>query len=105
MALKIAINGYGRIGRQVLRAIHEYGRTDEFDVVAINLGLAGKGLGRFGSTPHHSPDITRRKGKRVLGGGSLAFLTGGFCARFEGDAFGYGCWRGAIVLMGFHLPL
>ncbi len=36
MAIKIAINGYGRIGRNVLRAIHESGRRDEFDVVAIN---------------------------------------------------------------------
>jgi glyceraldehyde 3-phosphate dehydrogenase len=36
MAVKIAINGYGRIGRNILRAIHELGRSDEFDVVAIN---------------------------------------------------------------------
>lgn len=36
MAVKIAINGYGRIGRTVVRAIHELGRSDEFDVVAIN---------------------------------------------------------------------
>jgi len=36
MAVKIAINGYGRIGRNVLRAIHELGRSNEFDVVAIN---------------------------------------------------------------------
>ena len=36
MAIKIAINGYGRIGRNVLRAIHELGRSAEFDVVAIN---------------------------------------------------------------------
>ena len=36
MALKIAINGYGRIGRNIMRAIHEAGRTDEFDIVAIN---------------------------------------------------------------------
>ncbi len=36
MAIKIAINGYGRIGRNVLRAIHESGRREEFDVVAIN---------------------------------------------------------------------
>ena len=36
MAIKIAINGYGRIGREILRAIHEYDRTGEFDVVAIN---------------------------------------------------------------------
>ena len=36
MAIKIAINGYGRIGRNILRAIHELGRSAEFDVVAIN---------------------------------------------------------------------
>ncbi len=36
MTIKIAINGYGRIGRNVLRAIFEQGRTDEFDIVAIN---------------------------------------------------------------------
>ena len=36
MAIKIGINGYGRIGRQIVRAIHELGRKDEFDVVALN---------------------------------------------------------------------
>ena len=36
MAIKVAINGYGRIGRNVLRAIHESGRQGEFQVVAIN---------------------------------------------------------------------
>ena len=35
MAVKVAINGFGRIGRNVLRAIIESGRTD-IDVVAIN---------------------------------------------------------------------
>ena len=36
MAIKIGINGYGRIGRNILRAIHESGRAKEFDVVAVN---------------------------------------------------------------------
>lgn len=36
MAIKIAINGYGRIGRQVLRAIYEYKLNNEYQVVAIN---------------------------------------------------------------------
>ena len=36
MAIKIAINGYGRIGRNVVRALYESGRTDEFQIVAIN---------------------------------------------------------------------
>jgi len=35
MAIKVAINGFGRIGRLVLRGILESGRTD-VDVVAIN---------------------------------------------------------------------
>jgi glyceraldehyde 3-phosphate dehydrogenase len=36
MAVKVAINGYGRIGRNVLRAIYEGGRRGEIEVVAIN---------------------------------------------------------------------
>ncbi|NVK31473.1 MAG: type I glyceraldehyde-3-phosphate dehydrogenase [Gammaproteobacteria bacterium] len=35
MAIKVAINGYGRIGRNVLRALYEAGRSD-IDIVAIN---------------------------------------------------------------------
>ena len=35
MTVKVAINGFGRIGRNVLRAIHEAGRGD-IEVVAIN---------------------------------------------------------------------
>ncbi len=34
--VKVAINGYGRIGRMVLRAIYELGRESEIKVVAIN---------------------------------------------------------------------
>ncbi len=34
--IRIAINGYGRIGRCVLRAIHESPRRADFQVVAIN---------------------------------------------------------------------
>ncbi|MDX2300154.1 MAG: type I glyceraldehyde-3-phosphate dehydrogenase, partial [Xanthomonadaceae bacterium] len=36
MAIKVAINGYGRIGRNVMRALYESGRTGEIQVVAIN---------------------------------------------------------------------
>ncbi|HEV7414519.1 MAG TPA: type I glyceraldehyde-3-phosphate dehydrogenase [Tianweitania sediminis] len=35
MTVKVAINGFGRIGRNILRAIHESGRTD-IEVVTIN---------------------------------------------------------------------
>ncbi|MCQ4167186.1 type I glyceraldehyde-3-phosphate dehydrogenase [Tahibacter harae] len=36
MAVKVAINGYGRIGRNVLRALYEAGRNHEIQIVAIN---------------------------------------------------------------------
>ena len=36
MPIKVAINGYGRIGRNVLRALYESNRTHEIQVVAIN---------------------------------------------------------------------
>ncbi len=34
--IKVGINGYGRIGRNVLRALYEGGRRDQLQVVAIN---------------------------------------------------------------------
>lgn len=36
MSIKVAINGYGRIGRNVLRALYESGHRDKIQVVAIN---------------------------------------------------------------------
>ena len=36
MKKRIAINGYGRVGRCILRALYEYNRTSEFEIVAIN---------------------------------------------------------------------
>ncbi len=36
MAIKVAINGYGRIGRNILRALYEANRTHEIQIVAIN---------------------------------------------------------------------
>jgi glyceraldehyde 3-phosphate dehydrogenase len=36
MPIKVAINGYGRIGRNIMRALYESGRTHEIQIVAIN---------------------------------------------------------------------
>lgn len=36
MTLKVAINGYGRIGRQVLRAIYDYNLSNQLEIVAVN---------------------------------------------------------------------
>ncbi len=36
MAIKVAINGYGRIGRNILRALYESDRKHDIEIVAIN---------------------------------------------------------------------
>jgi glyceraldehyde 3-phosphate dehydrogenase len=36
MTIKVAINGFGRIGRNILRAVYESDRSDEIQIVAIN---------------------------------------------------------------------
>jgi glyceraldehyde 3-phosphate dehydrogenase len=36
MPVKVAINGYGRIGRNILRALYESKRTSEIQIVAVN---------------------------------------------------------------------
>lgn len=58
MAIRLAINGFGRIGRNMLRAIYEKGLQHELQVVAINELADAKGVahllkydtshGRFG---------------------------------------------------------
>ncbi len=36
MAIQVGINGFGRIGRQVLKAVNEGGFSDLFEIVAVN---------------------------------------------------------------------
>jgi len=36
MTIKVAINGFGRIGRNVFRALYESGKQDQFEVAAVN---------------------------------------------------------------------
>jgi len=36
MTLRVGINGYGRIGRNILRAVYESGRTEQVQIVAVN---------------------------------------------------------------------
>ncbi len=63
MTLRIAINGFGRIGRNVVRALYESGRRAEIAVVAINELADDAGIahllkydtshGRFSQRVHH----------------------------------------------------
>ena len=36
MTIKVAINGFGRIGRNVMRALYESGKRKDIEIVAIN---------------------------------------------------------------------
>ena len=36
MAVRIGINGYGRIGRNILRALYDSDKKEEIEIVAIN---------------------------------------------------------------------
>jgi glyceraldehyde 3-phosphate dehydrogenase len=75
MAIKVGINGYGRIGRNILRALYESGRTGEIQVVAINdLGNANTNAhltrydtahGKFNGTVNVEGDSIVVNGDRI----------------------------------------
>ena len=69
MAIRVGINGYGRIGRNVLRALFESGRTDEIEIVAVNdLGDANTNahLTRFDSAHGRFPGTIEVKGDCMI---------------------------------------
>jgi len=75
MAIKVGINGYGRIGRNVLRALYEGKHKDEIHIVAINdLGDANTNVhltrfdtvhGRFPGDVHVDGDSMVVNGDRI----------------------------------------
>jgi glyceraldehyde 3-phosphate dehydrogenase len=79
MAIRVAINGFGRIGRNVLRAIYESKRTD-IEVVAINdLGPVETNahLLRFDSVHGRFPGEVTVEGDSIsLGNGKIKVTSG-----------------------------
>lgn len=79
MAIRVGINGYGRIGRNVLRALFESGRTDEIEIVAVNdLGDAETNahLTRYDSA--HGPfpgTIEVTDGTMIVNGSAIKVLS------------------------------
>ena len=75
MAIKVGINGYGRIGRNVLRALYEGPRTAEVQIVALNdlcdpkanahLTLHDTVHGRFHGQVHVDGDSMVVNGDRI----------------------------------------
>ncbi|MDR3441978.1 MAG: type I glyceraldehyde-3-phosphate dehydrogenase [Legionella sp.] len=69
MTIRVAINGYGRIGRCILRSIFEYNRQNEFEVVAINdlSGIATTShLTRYDSTHGRFASEVRVEGNTLV---------------------------------------
>ena len=78
MAIRVAINGYGRIGRNVLRALYESGRNDELRVVAVNdLGDAHTNahLTRYDTAHGRFPgEVSVEEGDLVVDGDRIRVL-------------------------------
>jgi glyceraldehyde 3-phosphate dehydrogenase len=72
MSIRVAINGYGRIGRNVLRALYESNRTSDVKIVAVNdLGAAETNahLTRYDSAHGRFPgDIEVKDGAMFVNG-------------------------------------
>jgi D-erythrose 4-phosphate dehydrogenase len=76
--LRLAINGFGRIGRSVLRALYESSRRNEIDIIAINELADPKGIahllrydsthGRFGF------NVERSNGDLIVDGDKIKLL-------------------------------
>ncbi len=79
MSIKVGINGYGRIGRNILRALYESGRTDEIQIVAINdLGDAATNahLTKYDTAHGRFPgDVEATDGKLVVNGDEIQVLS------------------------------
>lgn len=78
MAIRVAINGYGRIGRCILRAIFEYQRFNDFEIVAINdlsnMALTAH-LTRYDSTHGRFPFVVEVEGDHLVIEGTSIQIT------------------------------
>lgn len=62
MTIRVAINGYGRIGRNILRAHYEGGKKHDIQIVAIN-DLGDPKDKRASHTVRHSARTFSRYGR------------------------------------------
>ena len=79
MTIRLAINGYGRIGRCVLRALYESGAREFCQIVAINEPAPADAIAyltRYDSTHGRFPGVVKlRDGLLIVNGDDIA-LTG-----------------------------
>ncbi len=78
MTIKVAINGYGRIGRNILRALYESNRHKDIKIIAINdIGdiKTNVHLTRFDSTHGHFNADLQLQGNHMVVNGDKIKLT------------------------------
>lgn len=78
MTIRVAINGYGRIGRNVLRALYESGYRDRIEVVGINdLGDAHMNahLTKYDSVHGRFPGEVSVDGDKMIVNGDVIKIT------------------------------
>jgi len=92
VAVKVGINGFGRIGRQVLKAIHALGYADKVEVVAVNditdvptLAHLAKYDSNYGKW---DVDITPGEGCINVAGKSIAVISQRDPAAIDWSGFG-----------------
>jgi len=76
MTIKIAINGFGRIGRSVVRALYESGKTELFSLVSINELASPEGIAhllKYDSTHGRFPfSVSQTDSKLIIDGDEIA---------------------------------
>jgi len=80
MSIKVAINGYGRIGRCTLRALYELGLRDQFELVAINASgdlATNAHLTRYDTTHGRfaTEVVTEGDNAMIVGGDRIPFYS------------------------------
>ena len=89
MTYRVAINGYGRIGQCVLRALYENGYRDDFQVVAINELTDTRTLAyltRYDTTHGRFPvEVDHNRDELIVGGDRIRVLSQRDPARLPWD--------------------
>ena len=79
MTIRVGINGYGRIGRNILRALFESSRTEEIEIVAINdLGNASTNAHLTKYDTAHGPfpgSVVVENGDMVVNGKKIKVIS------------------------------
>jgi len=78
MPVNIAINGFGRIGRNVVRALFENNRVEEFNLVAINEIAEPEGIAhllKYDTTHGRFPFPVELKDNNLYINGKLTHLS------------------------------